>query len=348
MEKSYLLKCIGPLSLGFALVGLALVVGSNLPLSSALNAKVVSDGEVSDFIRRVKNELVFVGGGRFMMGDYGERFGTDGLPYDIGVDSKPLHKVVLKGYSISKFKITNSDYNFYIKHTRQEVDAPKALDSLNPLSDHPRLPAHLDWLEASKYCHWLGEMSGLPFRLPTEAQWEYAARSGGLFVAIATDDGTFRKTEESYDREGRGPRGLNMATSTDRQNFARKMGWNSLGVISLPVDMFPPNPLGLYAMTDNGFEWVADWYDPEYYKVSPVNDPVGPQSPSFKGRPSDNHYVKVLRGVDYGSSFPFASTISRNYGRPDAKHKSPLTGKYMRVVSDKTARCVVASASPVD
>ena len=59
------------------------------------------------------------------------------------------------------------------------------------------------------------------------------------------------------------------------------MGWNTESISPLPVGRFPPNPLDLYAMSDNGLEWVKDWYDPDYYQNSPVNDPQGPEQPSI-------------------------------------------------------------------
>jgi formylglycine-generating enzyme required for sulfatase activity len=76
--------------------------------------------------------------------------------------------------------------------------------------------------------------------------------------------------------------------------FAKEMGLDTGSFTPLPVDRFPPNPLGLYSMSDNGLEWVKDWYDESYYTYSPVNDPQGPDKPVSK-----DYYgrdTKVARG----------------------------------------------------
>jgi len=212
-----------------------------------------------------------------------------------------------------------------------------------------KIPAHVDWYEAEKYCSWLGAVSGLPFSLPTEAQWEYAARSRGKFLAVATDDGTYKITDGFYNRDGSGgPQGINISTTRDRKEFAKALGWKVDSLISLPVDQYPPNPLGLYAMSDNGFEWVSDWYDPDYYRTSPVLNPQGPPAPVYKGEETANKYAKVMRGVDvadarWGGGF----NVRRRYSPPDATTKTLFRDKDIRIITDKTARCVVNSPVPV-
>ncbi|WP_142764381.1 formylglycine-generating enzyme family protein, partial [Klebsiella pneumoniae] len=110
----------------------------------------------------------------------------------------------------------------------------------------PQTPAHVDWNEAQQYCQWLATITNLPFSLPTEAQWEYAARSRGKFVIAPTNDGTIQ-----IDKSGG-----NVASEKDSKEYAKKMG-TSLGVYSpLPGNLFPPNPLGIYDMAGNGWEWM--------------------------------------------------------------------------------------------
>ncbi|WP_449105331.1 formylglycine-generating enzyme family protein [Pseudomonas mohnii] len=120
------------------------------------------------------------------------------------------------------------------------------------------------------------------------------------------------------------------------------MGWRTAGLSSLPVDKFPPNPLGLYSMSDNGLEWVNDWYDPEYYRHSPLKDPQGPDKPMFKdyfGRDT-----KVVRGQAFadpcwGGGVNVHRTAAEPHGY-EWDDGSPY-------LSSKTARCVVNSPKPV-
>jgi len=190
----------------------------------------------------------------------------------------------------------------------------------------PETPAHVDWFEAEKYCRWLATITKLPFSLPTEAQWEYAARSRGKFVIVPTDDGTIQINER---------KGINITTSDDRKFFARQQG-TSLGILSpMPRDARPPNPLGIYDMAGNGWEWIKDWYDPDYYKYSPVKDPQGPDKPMFKD--TEGNYTRVTRSQDL-SGPRRGATIFRFYSDPANKGYLP---------GNKTVRCVVNSADPI-
>ena len=313
----------------------------------------VESAEIEAFVSRVINRQVFIEGGEFLMGDFGVEFGEQKIQYDTNKSSKPLHNVRLSGFSISRFKITNEEYQFYLRVNGLTLPAedPESIDSKRfvLLYSQPTLPAHVDWYEAENYCNWLGTISGLPFSLPTEAQWEYAARSRGQFLAVATDDGTYKVTDELYNRDGSGgPQGINISTSRDRKEFAKILGWKTDLLVSLPVDRFPPNPLGLYAMSDNGFEWVSDWYDPDYYSKSPILDPQGPNAPVYKGRDTDGKYAKVMRGVDYANAqWGGGFNVRREYFNPDVTFQNSWRNKVVRVVTDKTARCVINSAVPV-
>lgn len=340
----------------FCMAALLLVVlagckpSENAKESSSISA--VSEEELQAFVRQIKANLVFVEGGEFLMGDYGEKYGPERLPYDSNKDSKPVHKVELSGYSIDKFKITNQEYQFYLKANGlrlrdmgdgDEYIQKKWLDK----NSTPNTPAHVDWHEADKYCNWLSEVTRLPFSLATEAQWEYAARSRGQFLMVATDDGTYKRPVGEFSEDD-GPRGVNISTEWDRVAFAREMGWKTDTQTPLPVDMFPPNPLGLYAMSDNGFEWVKDWYDPNYYKISPVKDPQGPDQPVYKDIVSNDKFAKVLRGKNYADPFWGGGVnVQRSYGNQNADMRSVVDGSDLVVLDNKTARCVVNSQTPV-
>ena len=290
--------------------------------------------EQDALIRQVKANLVFVEGGDFLMGDFGAEYGPEKIQLDTETDSKPLHKVTLSSYSISKFKTTNQEYQLYLKLNNLQLRKDdnslyqELLDALNTL---PNTPAHMDWYDAQKYCAWQGKVSGLPFALPTEAQWEYAARSRGQFIIVGTNSGVLEMDGIQ--------RGINISGTLDRKEFAQKMGLKSETMTAMPVDSYPPNPLGLYDMAGNGYDWINDWYDPDYYKSSPTVDPQGPEKPVYK-RPeglydTQEKYQKVLRGAS--TSGPFQGiTIVRAKRSPDT-----LT------IGDTTVRCVVNSPQPV-
>ncbi|MCU6674766.1 formylglycine-generating enzyme family protein [Leclercia adecarboxylata] len=286
--------------------------------------------ELSNFIAEIKENLIYVEGGEFLMGDYGEQYGPEHLPYDARQHSKPLHKVELTGYSIGKFKTSNKEYQFYLAYNNlpgRDVDLrSRTGQRWREMNMTPETPAHVDWFEAEKYCQWLAVITELPFSLPTEAQWEYAARSRGRFVIVPTDDGTIQIKERN---------GINITTSDDREIFAREQG-TRLGILSpMPRDARPPNPLGIYDMVGNGWEWIKDWYDPDYYKYSPVKDPQGPEKPVFKD--IYGNYTKVIRSQDF-SGPRRGATIFRFDSDPANEGDLP---------DDKTVRCVVNSADPI-
>ncbi|MFJ3076933.1 SUMF1/EgtB/PvdO family nonheme iron enzyme [Pseudomonas sp. NPDC087029] len=311
----------------------------------------VTSEELDAFIREVKDNMIFVEGGEYLMGDYGSQYGPERLPYDLDKDSKPLHRVRLSSYSMSKFKITNREYSLYSRLNDSSVLKYIAEDDQYEfVSVPPSNPAPIDWYEAEKYCSWLADVSQLPFALPTEAQWEYAARSRGRFFMVATDDGTYKVTDDEVTAEWRdGPKGINISTSWDRKAFAEEMGWKTGIHTPLPVDRFAPNPLGLYGMSDNGLEWVKDWYDPDYYKNSPIQDPQGPSKPVYKGPESNGNYAKVLRGISYANPlWGGGVNVQRSFRSPDGYISGFILGTELLAVVGKTARCVVNSATPVN
>ncbi|RMJ05603.1 Serine/threonine-protein kinase pkn1 [Marinobacter litoralis] len=243
------------------------------------------DGLVSSALEQATDNQVFVKGGEFVLGDIGK---PDGSPYVTLTDySRPAVKIRIDSYSISRYETTWGEMAVYYEelnrhHLYEEEFTLKKylLVSDDPLSpNYYRKPARVpNYGEAEGYCAWLAERTGLPFALPTEAQWEYAARSRGREVPYATDTGDverdpYLRRPKEYVDPSIPPSGNALMHSSLK--FERR-----------PVGSYPPNPLGLYDMTGNVAEWTQDWFQEDYYRYAPYDNPRGPDSPSGEGLPS--------------------------------------------------------------
>ncbi len=160
---------------------------------------------------------------------------------------------------------------------------------------------NVSWNDAVAFCKWLSKKEGKTYRLPTEAEWEYACRAGTTTRYYSGDD------PETLAKVG------NVADATAKAKFP---DWkytikaNDGYVFTAPVGKFKPNAFGLYDMHGNAWQWCADWYGAEYYATSPADDPTGPDS-------GDD---RVLRG---GSWFdgPYATRSAGRYWiSPDVRN----------------------------
>lgn len=179
-------------------------------------------------------ELVYVPKGCFQMGD---TFG------DGESDEKPVHEVCVDGYFIGKYEVTQGEYT--------------KITGNNPsnLKKGDRYPVEkVSWNDAQEFIRRLNERSGRIYRLPTEAEWEYAAKSGGR--------------KEKY-------------AGADTPDGVAWYSSNSSGSTH-PVGTKLPNGLGLYDMTGNVWEWCRDWYDANSYSGSLQDNPSGPSSGSYR------------------------------------------------------------------
>lgn len=274
-------------------------------------------------VERIKTQLVHLPGGTFEMGDWGSE---EGLPYDMEKDSKPLHKVTLDGFSMMAYKVTYEDFDIFTRAVGSPTINLELIER-RPGERVPRRPATVNWYGAKAFCQWLGKLSGLPFDLPTEAQWEYAARSGGKRLIFATDNGRVD--------EGR--------------NYPAR--WGSGHSATPEIGFFPPNPAGIFGMLDYmALEWVNDWYQPDYYKRSPVLNPLGPEAGAQDDRKPEYGPRKVARGLTASSPAFGGFTFSRTGRWPYARDQS-FVRKVDRLLTDPSSgygnrngpqfRCVV-------
>ncbi len=206
-----------------------------------------------------KNEfipaIVAIPAGAFLMG------AEDGMD-----NEKPAHRVYVDAFAIGKFPVTNREYQNYLAATNA-TPPPFWSDSI--FADPEKPVVGVSWHEAAVYCAWLAAESGLAFRLPTEAEWERAAR-GGL--------------------EGR------------KYPWGDKLPDDSAGVDTLKggpprVGIAKPNAFGLYDICASVHEWCSDFYAADYYRISPDSNPVGPPSGARKSSRGGSwrHHVKFSR-----------------------------------------------------
>jgi formylglycine-generating enzyme required for sulfatase activity len=178
--------------------------------------------------------FVTIPGGWFTMG-------TDrGQP-----DEGPPHRVLVDSFDLAVFPVTRAEYGRFVDATGHEL--PK--DWAHPAFARPDLPVvGVSWFDAVDYCEWRSREEKRPVRLPTEAEWEYAARGPNMAL--------FPWGEEMpawIPNGGRGP---------------LDAPW--------PVTLGEPTEYGLFGIGANIHEWCADWHEPAYYSRSPERNPSGP------------------------------------------------------------------------
>ena len=166
---------------------------------------------------------------------------------DTGQDNeKPIHRVWLDAFWLAKFPVTNADYRRFIEST----GAATPPFWHEPAFRHPQKPVvGINWFEAQAYCEWLGRATEKPFRLPTEAEREKAARGNRQGQDYPWGDGPPETLAlPGHDCENGGP---------------------------LPVGQGDINDYGLCDMSGGVHEWCSDWYKAGYYANSPESNPIG-------------------------------------------------------------------------
>ncbi|AJQ88322.1 formylglycine-generating enzyme family protein [Xanthomonas oryzae] len=234
------------------------------PANEAAKPTAEVQTRVEALKQKTLKDLVQVKGGTFLMGDFGPVHNADKLPYSGERNDDVLRNVTLDGYAITAHKITYADYDVYTDATGKPKIAQGKIDL--EYRNVSGLPAGVNWYEAQSYCHWIGQQTGKKMDLPTESQWEYAARSGGKMVVWPTDNGKIDN-------------GRNVESFGQAGEFQQKNGYSGYGPTA--IGRYPPNQLGLYDMIDHGFEWARDWYA-ESYDPKDLKNPQGPKSGTEK------------------------------------------------------------------
>lgn len=270
-------SALGMLVLGLALTSHTESIGADSPHTKPKTTPV----------QEIKSKdgapMVLIPAGSFPMGvPPGDRDG--------GRDEYPRHEVILDAYYLDKFEVTNGQYIEFVRATNHRVpqhpkDTSRSLwqKGMMPESVTDRPVINVDWYDAEAYCTWAGK------RLPTEAEWEKAARGG--------DDRRF-------------PWG-NVEPTPKHLNYLQK--WTGERTL-MPVGSYEAgkSPFGVYDMAGNVWEWVNDWYDDRYYEKSPAKNPPGPTSGT----------QKVLRSSGWAVEAPLVRIFTRVASDPKDRNES--------------------------
>lgn len=235
-----------------------------------------------------KPEMIEVPGGEYYMGN----------DYSNSTDEAPEHKVILNDFLIGKYEVTFDEFDMFCMAVGLEKPDDGGFG-------RGKLPvANLSWQSAIMYCNWLSAKEGLDkyyaikrdssnyfnvkvnedangYRLPTEAEWEYAARGG---------------------KDGK-------TTSYSGSNNVDEVAWYKMNADLTPheVGTKKPNELGIHDMTGNAWEWCYDIYGKNYYSESEENNPKGPRSGA----------ERVYRGGNWNSTLDFLRLTSRFHFAPN-------------------------------
>jgi formylglycine-generating enzyme len=223
-------------------------------------------------------EMVLIPAGSFTMGG-----GPEG-----DFDEQPQRVIYLDAYYMDKYEVTNMDYNRFTRMLkRPSPSIPVFEDNVNLLKADMQPVVGVMWIDAVAYCKWAGK------RLPTEAEWEKAARG---------EDGRIWPWGDTFN--------VKLANGRGEEDGFK---------YSAPVGSFEKgrSPYGLYDMAGNVSEWVSDWYDQFYYKAAPFKNPKGPEDPGI-------NQVLSYRGGSYNNVGHDLRTSKRNGGAHPERGESSV------------------------
>lgn len=267
---------------------------------------------------QVQDSFLLIRGGEYSMGD---SFG------DGSKDEVPVHRVEVYDFYLSPHELTTGEYLRFVEATKSNYPAwlesgsayhyqhgsKEYYRTLKSILFDPQRPIiGITWKNVVAYCNWLSAARGLSpaylirqdtiawdtgadgYRLPTEAEWEYAAREGGKDCRFGTGDNTASSADINVDAR--------VAFERPYMAAGENRGY------PLPVHSLKPNALGLYQMSGNVWEWCQDWYGIDYY--AQAERQVWPPGP-------DTGTQKVLRGGSWYFDGYHARCSNRHHARPD-------------------------------
>jgi formylglycine-generating enzyme required for sulfatase activity len=188
---------------------------------------------------------------------------------------------VVAPFFLDRTEVTNAEFRRFVLATGYQSEGHWARYATAGREQHPVVA--VTWNDAVAYARWAGK------RLPTEAEWEFAARAGRPLAQYGTDGaGTTLVGAANFDHIAVNPKRMPLR-----------------GIQTTPVATFAPNPFGLYDMAGNVAEWCQDWFDAEYYAFGPSHNPLGP----------DFGRGRVVRGGSWNDRADYLQ-LTRRYGLP--------------------------------
>ena len=278
----------------------------------------------------VKLKMTVIPAGEFKMGGeesveataafFKKTYGEGYLTADFFESEHPQHRVrISKPFYLGTYHVTRGQFRQFVADTGYKTDAEKGerpgafgwdpdkkeFDfnakyswrnaGFEQTDEHPVV--NVSWNDAVAFCEWLSKKEKKTYRLPTEAEWEYACRAGTTTRYSSGDD------PETLAKVG------NVADATAKAKFPDWTGTIKASdgyVFTSPVGSFQPNAFGLHDMHGNAWQWCSDWYGDKDYSTSPTDDPTGP----------DSGDLRVLRGGSWTLGPSVARSAKRGRDTP--------------------------------
>jgi formylglycine-generating enzyme required for sulfatase activity len=297
-----------------------------LPMPEPVNSHSSADKTIA-WTNSLGMKFAYIPAGSFLMGSPADEVGRS--------DDETQHKVTLtRGFLMGITHVTRGQFASFVQESGYQTNAEKegfasvsdekGFTTVKGASwrdpgfeqqdDHPAV--EISWSDATMFCNWLSKKEGKRYRLPTEAEWEYAARAGTQLA--------FPWGNNADDGQG----WANCADQTVKQKFPKlpAFKWTDGYVFTSPAGAFKPNAFGLYDMIGNALEWCSDWA--ANYPDGDATDPHG----------AENGRIHVLRGGSWRYSPRYCRCANRGYIAPTAQNN--LIG--FRIVLESVATAVSA------
>ncbi len=283
-----------------------LTISFILLISSKPNISLAGSPALDIAPIQIAQEMLHIEGGCFMMGD---------IFNDTPSSTNPAHEICLDDYYMGKYEVTVGAFRAFVNETGYKTEAEiqngchswegrgeiKKKEFSWHITNFPQTENDpvvcVSWNDSYNFIQWFNQKTGKHFRLPTEAEWEFAARSRGKEYRFSWGNGI--PSDNIADE----------TANTELLGMTKSNGYTDGYAFTSPVGSFKPNKLGLYDMSGNVYEWTADWFQKSYYKNSPKHNPQGPARGTSK----------VLRGGSWNPLPSLVKTIDRRQAGPGAR-----------------------------
>ena len=245
--------------------------------------------------------FVSIRGGTFTMGSPADEAEKQS-------DEKPQHQVRLSDFYMGKYEVTVAEFRKFIEESGYRTEAEKANESrtwrhgvsgsVRPASEDNHPVVYVSWNDAVEYCKWLSFKTGKKFRLPTEAELEYACRGGSTTITPFNTGYNLTTLQANYDG--------NYPYNNNQKGHYKEN--------TVPVNSFAPNAWGLYNMHGNVWEWCRDWYDSNYYASCKSKGVVTNPENTATGS------LRVIRGGGWSDDAGSCRSADRDRSAPDYRN----------------------------